>query len=159
MGVKTVGDVTISHDSKRVPVEASIREGRHGQYPYYGVSGIIDYSDDYIFDFETILIGEDGANLLARSSPIAFVAKGKCWVNNHAHVLTPKDSLTAEYLVFFFNRTDLKPYTSGSAQPKLTVANLSRIPILLPPITEQQKFTALFERVESLRTKQRELVT
>lgn len=154
--IKTVEEVTTSHDSRRVPIESSIREGRHGVYPYYGASGVIDYVNDFIFDIETVLIGEDGANLLARSTPIAFIAKGKYWVNNHAHVLTPKDSMTHKYLVFFFNQTDLKPYVSGSAQPKLTAANLSRIPIPVPPLPEQQKFAALVEEVEGLRGKQRE---
>jgi type I restriction enzyme, S subunit len=154
--VSQVEEVTRSHDSRRIPLESSIRERRHGKFPYYGASGVIDYIDDFIFDFETVLIGEDGANLFARSTPIAFIANGRYWVNNHAHVLTPNDSMTREYLVFFLNRTDLKPYISGSAQPKLTAANLSRIPISVPPIHEQQKFTALVEKVESLRAKQRE---
>ena len=155
-GMSYVEAVTTSHDNRRIPIESSIREGRHGDYPYYGASGIIDYVDDFIFDFETVLIGEDGANLLARSSPISFIARGKYWVNNHAHVLAPKDSMTREYLVYFFNRTDLKPFVSGSAQPKLTAANLSRIPIPVPPVYEQEKFVALVEKAEGLRLKQRE---
>lgn len=82
-----LGQLVENEDGKRVPVKLADREKMDGEYPYYGASGVIDFVDDYLFDGERLLIGEDGANLLARSSPLAFMARGKFWVNNHAHVL------------------------------------------------------------------------
>lgn len=154
--VKIVSDVTISHDSKRVPIKASSREKTIGQYPYYGASGIIDYVDNYIFDFETILIAEDGANLISRSTPIAFKATGKYWVNNHAHVLTTNEQLNKEFFLLFFNLLDLTPYLTGSAQPKLNAGALNGIEIIVPPLSLQNQFASIVERIESLKEKQKD---
>ena len=151
-----LGKHIVSHDSKRVPLKESDREKRDGTYPYYGASGIIDYIDDYLFDFESILIGEDGANLISRSTPIAFSVKGKYWVNNHAHVLTTKKSLGKTFLLFYINSIDLKSYLSGSAQPKLTAKNLNSIKLILPPLTLQQKFASIVEKVEKMKEKQKQ---
>ena len=107
------------------------RTNRQGQYPYYGASGIIDSIDGYTHDGEYVLIGEDGANLLARSTPIAFLAKGKIWVNNHTHVIKCKNNLPNDYLSYFINSIDLSPYVTGTAQPKLTQGNMNKIPYLL----------------------------
>jgi type I restriction enzyme S subunit len=85
----TVADVTQNHDGKRVPLNSDARKGRSGKYPYYGASGIIDQIDAYLFDGCYLLVAEDGANLLSRSTPISFIADGQFWVNNHAHVITP----------------------------------------------------------------------
>ena len=92
-----IKDITINHDGKRIPVKAKDREKMQGYYPYYGATGIIDHVNDYIFDGEFLLIGEDGANLFSRSKPTAFVANGKFWVNNHAHVI---DGLKEELLLY-----------------------------------------------------------
>ena len=154
--VVEVQEVGESLDSKRIPVEASIRATKRGQYPYYGASGIIDYVDEYIFDEETLLVAEDGANLLARSTPIAFIASGKYWVNNHAHVLTMKDRCHILYLCELLNYTDLKPLVTGNAQPKLTAAKLAEMRIPLPPLVLQEKFARIVQQFERLRAQQRE---
>jgi type I restriction enzyme S subunit len=129
-------------DGRRVPVKLDGRRNKKGSYPYYGASGIIDYVDDYLFDGEYLLIGEDGANLVLRSSPIAFKASGKFWVNNHAHIVQPKDRIPLDYLLHFFAVTDLKPYVTGAAQPKLTQGDLNSIPVPMPPPSDQQRIAS-----------------
>lgn len=122
-------------NTKRVPLSSVERESMQGRYPYYGASGIIDYVDDYIFDERLILIAEDGANLLSKSTPLAFSAEGKYWVNNHAHILRPKNpgfSFWEEQL----SSINYVPWISGSAQPKLTKDRLGSIPIIVPPEDE-----------------------
>jgi type I restriction enzyme S subunit len=145
-----IAEVTESLDSRRVPVEASIRQTKKGQYPYYGASGVIDYVDEYLFDEETLLIGEDGANLISRSSPIAFIVNGKYWVNNHAHVLKMKN-MNIQFLCYLINVTDLEPYVTGSAQPKLNASNMEKIRVINPPLSLQEEFAGVVARVESLR--------
>src|SRR5262245_108606 len=86
---KLLGEIAEFLDGKRIPLSEAQRQTRRGPFPYYGASGIIDYVDDYIFDERLLLLSEDGANLVARTKPIAFIAEGKYWVNNHAHVLRP----------------------------------------------------------------------
>ncbi|MBD1865186.1 MULTISPECIES: restriction endonuclease subunit S [Trichocoleus] len=141
-------DVTTNYDGTRIPVSSSDRQNRQGDFPYYGASGIIDYVDDYIFEGEYLLIAEDGANLLSRSTPIAFNANGKFWVNNHAHVVQViKDLVLNSYLRDYINSTDLRFYISGSAQPKLNQKNLNRIPIPLPPLDEQKRIVAKIEEL------------
>ena len=87
---KYLKDIVDNYDGKRIPIKSSDRENINGIYPYYGASGIIDYVNDYIFDGEYLLISEDGANLTVRKYPIAFIAIGKFWVNNHAHIVSAK---------------------------------------------------------------------
>jgi type I restriction enzyme S subunit len=109
-------------------------------YPYYGASGIIDYVEDYIFDEALILIGEDGANLLSRSTPLAFEAQGKYWVNNHAHILKP----TLGPFSYWSNLlciVQYAPWITGAAQPKLTKDNLGTVPLPCPPRNEQEVIT------------------
>jgi len=139
---KPFGDLVENFDGRRVPVKLDERRNKQGSYPYYGASGIIDYVDDFLFDGEYLLIGEDGANLVLRSSPIAFKASGKFWVNNHAHVVQPKDGIPLDYLLHFFAVTDLKLYVTGAAQPKLTQGDLNSIPIPVPPPSNQGPITA-----------------
>lgn len=141
-----------------MPLKQYDRKSRSGEYPYYGASGVIDFIDDYIFDGEYILIGEDGANLLARTTAIAFKANGKFWVNNHAHILKNKKALNDKYLIYFFNTLDLKPFVTGSAQPKLTKKNLSSIPIPLPPLETQKRIVELLDRAQALIDKRKEQI-
>jgi type I restriction enzyme, S subunit len=148
-------DIAISLDSRRIPLEASVRKSRQGNYPYYGASGIIDYIDDYIFNAETLLVAEDGANLLARVTPIAFKASGKYWVNNHAHVLKIKENANIDFIALLLNRTDLKPYITGSAQPKLNADRLQRLKITLPPLAEQKRIAAIAQKADRLRRTRR----
>ena len=130
------GELLITRDSERVPVSVSDRNKRAKIYDYYGASGIIDKIDDYLFDDELLLIGEDGANLLSRSTPIAFIAKGKYWVNNHAHVLDACCNLNLNYICYHINAISLAPYVTGTAQPKMNQENMNAIWIALPPLEE-----------------------
>ena len=123
-------------NNKRVPIEAGLRFDRQGEFPYYGASGIIDYVDDYIFDGTHILIGEDGANILSRSSRLVFIAQGKFWVNNHAHILDVPVGNTS-YFCEQLELNDFATLATGSAQPKLTKEALANLALIIPPIEEQ----------------------
>jgi len=136
-------------NNQRIPISASEREGKSGEYPYYGASGIIDYVEDYIFDEDLILIAEDGANLLSKSTPLAFVATGKYWVNNHAHILEPLFK-GFEYWAELLSAADYTVYISGSAQPKLTRDRLSSVRVPIPPTAERNAIIDLIKR-ESLK--------
>jgi len=126
-------------DHKRVPLSAEVRSDMDRIYDYYGASGIIDKVDSYLFDGKYILVGEDGANLLSRSTPLAFIAEGKFWVNNHAHILSPKYGNNIDYFVSLLEATDYTPFIEGSAQPKLTADNLKNIILIKPPLLEQNE--------------------
>lgn len=120
----------------RIPIAAELRKGVERLYPYYGASGIIDYVDEYIIDFPTVLVAEDGANLLSRSTPLAFAAEGQYWVNNHAHILRPTD-MSIWFCAALLALYPLDPHISGSAQPKLTKDALMSLPVWVPPLDEQ----------------------
>ena len=148
-----LGDITENLDGKRKPIKASERKTKKGGYPYYGASGVIDTVEDYIFDGDYLLISEDGANLLARTYPIAFIAKGKFWVNNHAHIVRGITGVTTNnYLEYYFSSIDISKYVTGSAQPKFNQKKLNSVKIPLPPLAEQKKIVAkldeLFERID-----------
>jgi type I restriction enzyme S subunit len=134
---RLLGDVVVNHDGKRKPVKQSERKNMMGKYPYYGASGIIDYVNDYLYEGEHLLLSEDGANLLMRSTDIAFLASGQFWVNNHAHVLTAKPPFTNQLLAHALENIDLSPYISGSAQPKLSQQSMNKIPLRLPNDRDQ----------------------
>ncbi|WP_347274615.1 restriction endonuclease subunit S [Candidatus Kuenenia sp.] len=142
-----LGEVSINKDEYREPIAQSIRERKEKIYDYYGASGIIDKIDGYTHEGKNLLIGEDGANLVARSTPVAFIADGKYWVNNHAHVLGLLDDTTLFFIKSYINAIDLMPYITGGFQPKLSQANLLIIPVPFPSLAEQQ---AIVERVDML---------
>ncbi|MBN7764007.1 restriction endonuclease subunit S [Nitratireductor aquibiodomus] len=131
-------------NNQRLPLSALERENRKGPYPYYGASGIIDYVDDYIFDESLILIAEDGANLLSKSTPLAFEATGKYWVNNHAHILEPLFP-GFRYWAELLSAADYTVYISGAAQPKLTRDRLAGILVPIPPEEERKQIIAAIE--------------
>lgn len=137
-----------SMNYKRVPLSSEERASRQGNYPYYGASGIIDAVDDFLFNESLVLVSEDGANLLMRSTPIAFEAHGEYWVNNHVHILRPKDGLT----LFWSERIEslqIAPYVTGSAQPKLTAEALLNLTVSCPLDVEEKK--AIEERIQATR--------
>ena len=140
--------ISENHDSKRKPITSGNREA--GEYPYYGASGIVDYVNGYIFDGDYLLVSEDGNNLVARSTPIAFSISGKNWVNNHAHVLKFNCYATRRYVEFYLNSIDLSQFISGGAQPKLNQKNLNTIPIPLPAIKEQEHIAGILDRFDAL---------
>jgi type I restriction enzyme S subunit len=145
--LQSVSRYATNHNGARVPVSEELRRERKGSFPYYGASGPIDTIDGYTHDGSFLLVGEDGANLLSRSKPIAFTASGKIWVNNHAHVLSCDDEASLAYLGFVVNAMDLAPFVTGSAQPKLTKKNLDQLPVPAPPKAET---TEIVRRVETL---------
>ena len=137
-----LGEHAENHDGRRVPVSEKKRQLRRGQFPYYGASGVIDTIDSYTHEGEYLLIGEDGANLLSRSKPIAFIAHGKIWVNNHAHVLRCRPGHSNKFLGYYINSIDLAPYVTGTAQPKLNQAMMNKIPVPVPPGMVQERIVA-----------------
>ena len=145
---KTLDQISENLDSKRQPITSGFRTS--GKIPYYGASGVVDYVEDYIFDGDFLLISEDGANLLARNTPIAFSVSGKIWVNNHAHILKFKTYEERRFIEFYLNKTDLTPYISGAAQPKLNKKNLNSIKFPIPPLEEQQRIASILDKFDIL---------
>lgn len=145
---KALGNISENLDFMRKPITSGLRE--KGNIPYYGASGIVDYVKDYIFEGDYLLVSEDGANLLARNTPIAFSISGKNWVNNHAHVLKFNTYTERRFVEFYLNNIDLTPYISGASQPKLNKNNLSNIKIPAPPFEEQQRIVTILDKFETL---------
>ncbi|MEV0805031.1 restriction endonuclease subunit S [Micromonospora sp. NPDC050200] len=141
-----ISDVTVCHDARRVPVRGVDR--KPGKFPYYGASGIVDYIDSYLFDGEFLLVSEDGENLRTRKTPVAFMASGKFWVNNHAHILEGNDLCDTRYLCYVLSKTDVSGYLSGSTQPKLTQASLNSIQVELPRRSDQESIVKLLAAID-----------
>ena len=142
----TISNISENLDYKRVPITKKDRDC--GIYPYYGASGIVDYVSEYLFDEDLLLISEDGANLVARSTPIAFSISGKVWVNNHAHVLRFPSIELQRFVEYFFANYNLSSYITGTAQPKLTQKALNSIVIKYPPTLAEQ--TRIVSRLDQL---------
>ena len=138
---RPLGELTENFDSIRIPVKEKDRI--KGSYPYYGASGIVDYVDKYLFDGDYLLIAEDGENLRTRSTPVAFMATGRFWVNNHAHIVRGNGHADTRYLMYALAATDISGYLTGSTMPKLTQGNMNRIPIMAPPLREQQEIACI----------------
>ena len=134
-----LGTVIEFLNKRRKPLSSKERENKKGVYPYYGASDIVDYTDEIIFDGRYLLISEDGENLKTRKTPIAFIAEGKFWVNNHAHIVEGKDDETIDYLKFYFSQFNLLPFLTGAVQPKLSKGVLEKIEIDFPTY-EKRKF-------------------
>lgn len=139
-------------DNLRQPISADQRSRNNPQYDYYGASGVIDKIDYYNVDDRVLLIGEDGANLLLRNLPLIYKAKGKFWVNNHAHILKPiRDDY--DYMAYVMEAADYTLFITGSAQPKLSQSNLNAVKLPIPPIEEQQSIVKYLEqRTEKMDT-------
>ncbi|EXE38067.1 restriction endonuclease subunit S [Acinetobacter baumannii] len=148
VGWKPLGELAENLDSKRKPITSGLRDA--GDIPYYGASGIVDYVKNYIFDGDFLLVSEDGANLLARNTPIAFSISGKTWVNNHAHVLKFDTYAERKYVEYYLNSIDLTPYISGAAQPKLNKKNLENISIPNPSIDEKVRIVSILDKFDAL---------
>ena len=143
-------DVVEFLDTIRKPLEGAKRIS--GPYPYYGASGIVDYVDGYLFDEELVLLSEDGANITDRNYPVCFLASGKYWVNNHAHVLRTKDGNENNFICNSLERKDYKQYNSGMAMPKLNQEVCRGIPISCPSFDEQKKIGDYFRSLDHLIT-------
>ena len=146
-------ELSINFDGKRRPVKESDR--RPGTFPYYGASGIVDHVDGYLFNGEYLLIAEDGENLRTRQTPIAFLATGKFWVNNHAHIVTGNERADTRFLMYALRHIGIDAYLTGAVMPKLTQGNLNRIEVSHPPIREQRAIAgvlgALDDKIEQNR--------
>jgi type I restriction enzyme S subunit len=143
-------EITNNHDKRRKPLASNDRKKMKGKYPYYGAQGIIDYIDDYIFDGTFLLIAEDGENLKSLKQPVAQLAHGKFWVNNHAHILTSNHLSDIRFLYYLFNATDISGYITGSVQPKLSQQNLNAIQLTIPTITEQKAIAATLSCLDDM---------
>lgn len=143
-----LGELAKNLDSKRKPVTRDARVP--GNVPYYGASGIVDYVSEHIFEGDYLLVSEDGANLLARSTPIAFSISGKTWVNNHAHVLEFDTYAERRFVELYLNSIDLSPYISGAAQPKLNKANLNRILVPNPSLSSKERIVGVLDKFDAL---------
>lgn len=144
----SLGDAVVSDDSKRKPVKSADR--RPGPYPYWGASGVVDWVDEFIFDYPTMLVSEDGENLKTRKTPIAFLADGRYWVNNHAHVLRAADGFDLRFLTYAVGLADISGFLTGSTQPKLTAGNLARIPLQVPGLDEQRRIAGVLGAMDDL---------
>jgi type I restriction enzyme S subunit len=155
--VRSLNDVVDNLDRQRVPLKQADRAQRQGMVPYYGASGVIDWIDDFLFDGDFILLGEDGENVLSRKLPLAFRATGKIWVNNHAHVFRPKVGYDIQFLVELLESLDYSTLASGTAQPKITQQALNQLRFAVPPLDEQVRIGSLLvtvaAKIGSLRLK------
>ena len=155
---RKLGECVTFLDTMRKPLKESERE--KGIYPYYGASGIVDYVSDYIFDEELVLLSEDGANITDRNYPVCFLASGKYWVNNHAHVLKVNAENENNFICNSLERMDFTQYNSGMAMPKLNKDVCHNIPLFCPIYEEQKQIGDFFRNLDSLITlHQREYFT
>lgn len=145
--VKKLNDVVDFLDERRKPIKKSDRDKMKGIIPYYGASGIIDWVNDFLFDEPLVLLSEDGENIRSRVLPIAFKVEGKCWINNHAHVLKPLECITISYLEHCLEFLDYEKYITGSAQPKLNQKVCKSILIPLPSKEEQQEIASIINSI------------
>ena len=134
-------------DNQRIPIDSGERKA--GPYPYYGASGIIDFVDGYIFNGEYVLLAEDGANIILRSSPIAYLTKGKFWLNNHAHIMKMKTG-SNEFLIQLLEKQNYEKYNTGTAQPKLNGEVVKKITLHFPSDEEQSAIGSLFRTLDDL---------
>ena len=147
---RKLGDVIDFLDTLRKPLKETDREP--GPYPYYGASGIVDHVADYIFDEELILLSEDGANITDRNYPVCFLATGKYWVNNHAHVLKARNKMDNNFICMSMERKDYSNYNTGMAMPKLNKDTCCQIPVDCPTFEEQKKIGDYFRNLDNLIT-------
>ena len=140
-----IGFIFINMDYLREPISAELRERNNPQYDYYGASGIIDKINHYNVEDKVLLIGEDSANLVMRNLPLIYKAEGKFWVNNHAHILKPRKD-NYDFMAHALEACNYRDYiTTGSAQPKLSQENLSRVQLPVPPLSEQQAIASYLD--------------
>lgn len=137
-------------DSKRIPITAKNRIP--GPYPYYGANGIQDYVDNYIFDDELVLLAEDGGNFGSTEKPIAYRVSGKCWVNNHAHVLKPRKGIDVDYLCYSLMFYDTNGLVNGATRQKLTQSTLKKMSIPKRTVKQQLQIVQELNTIKKLIT-------
>lgn len=144
-----LGEIFINYDYLRKPLSALERDDFKGDYPYYGAQGIIDFVQDFRCDGEYLLIAEDGENLKSRNQPIAIIANGKFWVNNHAHIVKTNSLADLHYTCYALNYADITGFVTGSAQPKLSQSNLNKIKMLFPRIEVQKSIVTVLSTYDN----------
>ena len=148
------------YDGKRVPIDSAKRQT--GSYPYWGAGSITDYVNDYIFDEELVLLGEDGAPFFDYTRPVAFLVNEKIWVNNHIHVLKVHENMNSNYIVRFLNSVDFKSYINGSILNKLTQSNMNEIAMLYPSLSEQHRIADYLDdkcsKIDNIIEKQQQVI-
>lgn len=147
---RKLGNIVDFLDGQRKPLKES--ERTKGKYPYYGASGIIDYINDYLFDENLVLLSEDGANIIDRNYPVCFLATGKYWVNNHAHVLKVKTGVIDKFICESLERLDYTKFNTGTAQPKLNQDICQKIVITIPNEDEQKCISEFLDRINNIIT-------
>ena len=161
--IGTVSEIIELHDSKRIPLSSREREKLDKIYPYYGATSVMDYVDRYLFDGIYLLLGEDGTVIDDKGFPILQYVEGKFWVNNHAHIITGKCGFTVELLYLLFSLTNVKFIVTGAVQPKISQANLNKVPVLIPDIIELKSFDSViqpfFAQIRNLRAENNRLAT
>lgn len=159
----TVSEIIELHDSKRIPLSSRERAGLDKIYPYYGATSVMDYVDRYLFDGVYLLLGEDGTVIDGKGFPILQYVEGKFWVNNHAHIITGKNGFTVEMLYLLFSLTSVQSIVTGAVQPKISQANLKKVPVVIPSETELQAFDKsiqpFFAEIRNLRSENDRLAT
>ena len=145
--IKTLTEIVDFFNHERIPIDSAKRKA--GEYPYYGATGIIDYVESYIFDGDYVLLAEDGANIITRNSPISYLAKGKFWLNNHAHIMRMKTG-SNEFLVQLLEKQDYEKFNTGTAQPKLNNDVVKKIKLQIPSDKEQSAIGSLFRTLDDL---------
>ena len=151
----TVSEIIELHDSKRIPLSSRERAELDKIYPYYGATSVMDYVDRYLFDGIYLLLGEDGTVVDSKGFPILQYVEGKFWVNNHAHIITGKNGFTVETLYLLFSLTNVQSIVTGAVQPKISQANLSKVPVIIPSMAELEAFDSviqpIFAQIRNLR--------
>lgn len=141
----TVSEIVELHDSKRIPLSSRERADLDKIYPYYGATSVMDYVDRYIFNGIYLLLGEDGTVVDGNGFPILQYVEGKFWVNNHAHIITGKNSFTVEMLYLLFSLTNVRSIITGAVQPKISQANLKKVSVIIPSTSEIKAFDSIVQ--------------
>ena len=151
----TVSEIIELHDSKRIPLSSRERANLEKIYPYYGATSVMDYVDRYLFDGIYLLLGEDGTVVDSMGFPILQYVEGKFWVNNHAHIITGKSGFSVEMLFLLFSLTNVRSIVTGAVQPKISQANLNKVPVIIPSKAELRAFDSIvqpiFAQIRNLR--------
>ena len=151
----TISEIIELHDSKRIPLSSRERADLAKVYPYYGATSVMDYVDRYLFDGKYLLLGEDGTVVDSKGFPVLQYVEGKFWVNNHAHILTGKNGFSVELLYLLFSLTSVQSIVTGAVQPKISQANLNKVPVMIPSNEELQAFDStiqpLFAQISNFR--------
>jgi type I restriction enzyme S subunit len=159
----TVSEIVELHDSKRIPLSSRERADLAKIYPYYGATSVMDYVDRYLFDGIYLLLGEDGTVVDSKGFPILQYVEGKFWVNNHAHIITGKNGFSVELLYLLFSLTSVQSIVTGAVQPKISQANLNKVPVIVPSDDELKAFDAtvqpVFAQIRNLRAENDRLAT